>query len=74
VVAGVIGIKKFSYDLWCDTVNFASRMESQCCVGAIQVSEETYFRLQSHYRFHERDSVSIKGCGEMKTYLLLGRS
>ncbi|UBF25799.1 response regulator [Kovacikia minuta CCNUW1] len=70
VVAGVIGTKKFIYDLWGDTVNTASRMESQGIPGAIQVTETTYQCLQGKYQFEERGTVSIKGKGEMKTYLL----
>ncbi|HAX75442.1 MAG TPA: adenylate/guanylate cyclase with GAF sensor(s) [Cyanobacteria bacterium UBA11372] len=73
VVAGVIGIKKFSYDLWGDTVNIASRMETTGVPGAIQVSPATYELLQDRYQFVERGSISIKGKGDMTTYLLTGR-
>lgn len=73
VVAGVIGIKKFSYDLWGDTVNIASRMETTGVPGAIQVSPVTYDLLQQEYQFVERGCISIKGKGDMKTYLLTGR-
>ncbi len=73
VIAGVIGIKKFSYDLWGDAVNIASRMESQGEPGQIQVTETTYALLRSHYVFEPRGSLEVKGKGWMKTYWLMGR-
>lgn len=70
VVAGVIGKKKFVYDLWGDTVNVASRMESHAVNGSIQVSEFTYQLLKYDYVFEERGMITIKGKGEMKAYIL----
>ncbi len=70
VVAGVIGTSKFIYDLWGDTVNTASRMESHGISGAIQVTATTYERLRHRYRFDARDPVLVKGKGEMAVYLL----
>lgn len=73
VVAGVIGQQKFHYDLYGDTVNTASRLESHGVPGAIQVSDETYRRLDNRYEFETRGSIDIKGKGPMTTYFLRGR-
>jgi class 3 adenylate cyclase len=73
VVAGVIGKKKFIYDIWGDTVNTASRMESHSTPGRIQVTEETRRRLADAYVFEERGEVDVKGKGTMSTYYLVGR-
>ncbi|MEC4804932.1 MAG: adenylate/guanylate cyclase domain-containing protein [Jaaginema sp. PMC 1079.18] len=73
VVAGVIGLKKFIYDLWGDTVNVASRMESHGMVNRIQVTDTTYALIRDRYNFEPRGPIPIKGKGLMKTYWLLGR-
>ncbi|MEC4985631.1 MAG: adenylate/guanylate cyclase domain-containing protein, partial [Oscillatoria sp. PMC 1076.18] len=73
VVAGVIGVKKFIYDLWGDTVNIASRMESHGIPGCIQVTTATRSRLGDNYLLQKRGTIEIKGKGEMTTYLLLGK-
>ena len=73
VVAGVIGTKKFIYDLWGDAVNTASRMESHGVAGYIQVTESTYQCLRTQYEFEERGVIQVKGKGEMRTYFLKGR-
>jgi class 3 adenylate cyclase len=73
VVAGVIGTEKFSYDLWGDTVNIASRMEAQGVDGSIQVTLPIYERLKDRYQLTERGTILVKGKGEMKVFLLTGR-
>ena len=73
VVAGVIGTKKFIYDLWGNTVNIASRMESHGLPGEIQVTESTYKHLCDRYLFEERGEIEVKGKGKMLTYWLTGR-
>lgn len=74
VVAGVIGTHKFLYDLWGDTVNTASRMESHGVAGSIQVTEAVHAQLRDRYRFEDRGVSNIKGKGEMRTFLLDGRA
>jgi class 3 adenylate cyclase len=69
-VAGVIGIKKFIYDVWGDTVNVASRMESTGIPGRIQVTEETVRALGDAYQFEARGPIEVKGKGLMTTFLV----
>lgn len=73
VIAGVIGLKKFSYDLWGDTVNLASRMESHGVAGCIQVTSTTRDLLKDKYLFEARTNIPIKGKGNITTYMLGGR-
>jgi len=73
VVAGIIGTKKFSYDLWGDTVNTAARMESHGVEGRIHLTEETYNMLRDKYDFEDRGIIDVKGKGDMRTFLLKGR-
>jgi class 3 adenylate cyclase len=73
-VAGVIGTKKFAYDLWGETVNTASRMESHGLPGRIQVSEATVRALGDRYAFEVRGEIDVKGIGRARTWFLVGRS
>jgi len=70
VVAGVIGSIKFIYDLWGDTVNLASRMESTGIPDGIQVSESVYQALRGEYQFEERGLVEVKGKGKLPAWIL----
>ncbi len=72
-VAGVIGLKKFMYDVWGDTVNIASRMESLGSPGRIQVTESTYQRLNHAFEFEPRGPIEVKGLGPTETYFITGR-
>ncbi len=74
VIAGVIGQKKFIYDLWGDTVNIASRMESTGIAGEIQVTQSTYEILKNYYGFDCRGEIAVKGKGMMITYLMGDRT
>ncbi|MBN1873979.1 MAG: response regulator [Anaerolineae bacterium] len=73
VVAGVIGRSKFSYDLWGDTVNIASRMESHGIADKIQVTEAVYTHLQHAYHFEKRGEIDVKGKGKMCTFFLANK-
>jgi adenylate cyclase len=72
VIAGVIGLKKFTYDVWGDPVNTASRMESHGVPGRIQVTQAVRDRLGDSFQFEERGMIDIKGKGPMSTFFLLG--
>lgn len=72
-IAGVIGIKKFIYDVWGDTVNTASRMESHGVAGRIQVTTATFERLRGTHKFERRGTIDVKGKGPIETWLLVGR-
>ena len=71
-MAGVIGRSKFIYDLWGDTVNTASRMESLGVPGRVQVTARTASRLESYFVLDPRGSIDVKGKGPMETFLLVG--
>jgi adenylate cyclase len=70
VIAGVIGIRKFIYDVWGDTVNTASRLESHGAPGRTHVSETVFERLQGRFAFESRGTIELKGRGPMNTYFL----
>ena len=73
VVAGVVGARKFFYDVWGDAVNIASRMESTDVEGRIQVPQRVYESLKDDYVLEERGVVDVKGKGPMNTWYLVGR-
>jgi class 3 adenylate cyclase len=73
-VAGVIGKSRFHYDLWGDTVNLASRMESHGVPGKVQVDEQTGQLLQGHFQLEDRGLIDVKGKGSVHTYFLVGET
>lgn len=72
VVAGIVGVKEFSYDIWGDTVNTASRMESSGSAGQINISQSTYELLRNHseFTFEHRGKIEAKDKGEMEMYFV----
>jgi PAS domain S-box-containing protein len=71
-VGAVVGTTKFAYDMWGDTINVASRMESSGVPGRIQVARAAYDRLKANYEFEPRGFIDIKGRGELETWFLAG--
>ena len=69
--AGVIGIRKFIYDIWGDTVNIASRLESHGAPGRVHVSQAVFQRLQGRFAFDARGAIELKGRGPLSTYYLV---
>jgi class 3 adenylate cyclase len=72
VVAGIIGSRKFIYDLWGDTVNLASRMESHGLPDTIQVTRPVFEKMRKQYNFEERGSIDVKGKGATDTWIFRG--
>lgn len=72
VIAGIIGTRKFAYDLWGDTVNLASRLESHGVAGRIHVAEATWLALRDRFRFEPREEIEMKSIGRAKTWFLTG--
>ena len=72
VVAGIVGVKKFQYDIWGDTVNTANRMESKGEVGKVNISKETYELLKDdkNFAFESRGKIEVKGKGEIEMYFV----
>src|SRR5205814_1162077 len=73
LLAGVVGTRKFFYDVWGDAVNIASRMESTSEVGKIQVAPQTYELIAAHFELQERGMIEVRGKGLMQTWFLVGR-
>lgn len=73
VVAGVVGFKKFAYDIWGDTVNIAARMEQQCEPGRVNISETTYGLVKYDFNCQSRGKIPVKNKGEMEMYYVLGK-
>ena len=72
VVAGIVGTKKFAYDIWGDTVNVASRMESSGHVGKVNISETTYHLIKDHFTCIHRGKIAAKSKGEVDMYFVEG--
>jgi class 3 adenylate cyclase len=70
VVAGIVGVKKFAYDIWGDTVNTASRMETSGEAGKVNISETTYQRVKNEFTCEHRGKVAVKGKGEIDMYFV----
>ncbi len=73
VVAGVVGFKKFAYDIWGDTVNIAARMEQQCEPGRVNISETTYGLVKYQFNCQSRGKIPVKNKGEMEMYYVMGK-
>jgi adenylate cyclase len=73
VVAGVVGTRKFFYDVWGDAVNVAARMETTGVAGKIQISQSAYERLKDQFVLEARGEIEVKGKGSMQTWFLVGR-
>lgn len=74
VVAGIVGVRKFAYDVWGDTVNTAARMEQNCPPGEINISEATYARVRSYFHCESRGAIDAKNKGLLQMYMVKGRA